>query len=52
MSSNRLWGSIPRLPMRYPMSTEYYKLLAEGKLGFELAGRFTSFPTIFGIPVR
>ena len=49
-SSNRLWGSIPRLPMRYPMSTEFYKLLAEGKLGWELAGRFTSFPTIFGIP--
>jgi YYY domain-containing protein len=48
-SSNRLWGSIPRLPMRYPMSTGFYKLLAEGKLGFELAGRFTSFPTIFGI---
>ena len=49
-SSNRLWGSIPRLPMRYPMSTEFYKLLAEGKLGWELAGHFTSFPTIFGIP--
>ena len=49
LSSNRLWGSIPRLPMRYPMTTEYYQLLFEGKLGFELAGHFTSFPTIFGI---
>jgi YYY domain-containing protein len=49
LSSNRLWGSIPRLPLRYPMTTEYYKLLFEGKLGFELAGRFTSFPTIFGV---
>jgi len=35
--------------MRYPMTTEYYRLLFEEKLGFELAGRFTSFPTIFGI---
>lgn len=49
MSSNRLWGSIPRLPMRYPMTTLYYKLLFQGKLGFEEALRVTSFPTIFGI---
>ncbi|MCX7706894.1 MAG: DUF2298 domain-containing protein [Anaerolineae bacterium] len=49
MSSNRLWGSIPRLPMRYPMTSLYYQLMAEEKLGFELAARFTSFPTIFGI---
>ncbi len=52
LSSNRLWGSIPRLPMRFPMTKEYYDLLFDGKLGFELAGRFTSFPTIFGIPIR
>lgn len=51
MSSNRLWGSIPRLPMRYPMTTLYYQLMAEEKLGFELAARFTSFPTIFGIQI-
>ncbi len=51
MSSNRLWGSIPRLPMRYPMTTLYYQLMAEEKLGFELAARFTSFPTIFGIRI-
>lgn len=49
MSSNRLWGSIPRLPMRYPMTTLYYDLLFQGKLGFEEALRVTSFPTIFGI---
>ena len=35
--------------MRFPMTTLYYQLMDEGKLGFELAGRFTSFPTIFGI---
>ncbi len=49
-SSNRLWGSIPRLPMRFPMSSEFYRLLHEGKLGFELVQDVTSFPTIFGIP--
>lgn len=49
ISSNRLWGSIPRLPMRFPMTKEYYQLLFDEKLGFELAARFTSFPTIFGL---
>ena len=49
LSSNRLYGSIPRLPMRYPMTTLYYQLLFDGKLGFEQAAKFTSFPTIFGL---
>ena len=31
------------------MTTAYYKLLFEGKLGFREALRVTSFPTIFGI---
>lgn len=27
MSSNRQWGTIPRVPERYPLSTEYYRAL-------------------------
>ena len=46
LSSNRLFGSIPRLPMRYPMATEYYRLLFNGELGFELAAKITSFPNL------
>jgi len=49
LSSNRLWGSIPRLPMRYPMSSLYYRLLFAEKLGFRQVAHFTSFPTIFGV---
>lgn len=43
LASNRLYGSIPRLPERYPMATEYYRALFGGELGFELAAEFTSY---------
>ena len=43
LASNRLYSSIPRLPERYPMTTEYYRALFGGELGFELAAEFTSY---------
>lgn len=43
MASNRLYGSIPRLPERYPLTTTYYRALFAGELGFELVGEFTSY---------
>lgn len=35
--SNRLYGTIPTLPERYPMAGEYYRLLFSGQLGYQLA---------------
>jgi YYY domain-containing protein len=49
MSSGRLWQSIPRLPMRYPVTTRYYELLFNEKLGFEKAAEFHSYPRLFGV---
>ncbi len=49
ITSNRLYDSITRLPMRYPLTTRYYELLFAGKLGFELVHEETSFPSLFGI---
>ncbi|WP_352428207.1 DUF2298 domain-containing protein [Thermoflexus sp.] len=40
LSSQRLVWSIPRLPLRYPMTTAYYRALFEGRLGFDLAAAF------------
>jgi len=45
-ASNRLYASIPRLPLRYPLTIEYYRALFAGELGFKLAADFTSRPAI------
>ncbi|MEX0761686.1 MAG: DUF2298 domain-containing protein [Dehalococcoidia bacterium] len=34
--SNRLYGTVARLPDRYPVSTEFYRALFDGSLGYEL----------------
>ncbi len=44
VASRRLYGSIPRRPDRYPVTTRYYDLLLAGDLGFELVGEFTRGP--------
>jgi hypothetical protein len=46
IGSNRLYASIPRLPTRHPLTTEYYRALFAGELGFDLAADFTSFPAL------
>ena len=50
VSSNRVWGSVPRLPQRWPMTTAYYHALFDGSLGFSAAHEWTNYPqlNIFG----
>ena len=47
--SNRLYGTIPRLPERYPLSTEYYRLLFSGALGYELVNVEAAYPRLAGL---
>ena len=47
--SNRLYGTVSRLPERYPVSREFYRQLFRGELGYELATHFTSYPYLLGV---
>ncbi len=47
--SNRLYGTIPRLPERYPTTSEYYRLLFSNLLGYTLVNAQVSYPSLFGI---
>ncbi|MGH2509258.1 MAG: glycosyltransferase family 39 protein, partial [Ktedonobacteraceae bacterium] len=49
MPTDRLDKSIPRLPDRYPLTINYYKLLFSGQLGFHLAATFENHPHFLGI---
>ncbi len=51
LTSNRVYGSATRLPMRYPILTRYYHYLFSGELGFKLVADITSYPTLLGIPI-
>ncbi len=35
LSSNRVYGVVPRLPEIYPLSSQYHQLLFDGTLGYE-----------------
>tara|TARA_B100000686_G_scaffold41137_1_gene42524 strand:- start:10433 stop:14986 length:4554 start_codon:yes stop_codon:yes gene_type:complete len=47
--SDRLYGTIPRIPERYPHSSSYYQLLFSGQLGYQLATHETAYPNLAGI---
>ena len=51
IATRRLYGSIPRVPDRYPVTTRYYDLLFAGELGFEPVQQFTRPPTWLNPPI-
>ncbi len=49
--SQRLYGTIPRLPGRYPDTSRYYQALFRGDLGFSLARSESSYAGLGGITI-
>ena len=47
--SDRLYGTIPRLPERYPISNSYYHLLFSGQLGYQVVNVESSYPHLLGV---
>ena len=47
--SNRTYGSVSRVPERYPMSSRYYRLLFSEELGYVPEAVFTSYPRLLGV---
>lgn len=48
ITSNRVYGSVPRLPKKYLKTIKYYKDLFAGNLEFKKIAEFTSRPSFFG----
>lgn len=46
MSSNRLWGSIPKVPHLYPQTSQFYRDIFNQQTNFKLATKFVSYPGI------
>ncbi len=49
MFSNRGYGSVTRLPERFPVMRAYYDALFDGRLGFELARVEATYPSLLGV---
>ncbi len=49
LPTRRMYGSVLRIPGRYPITSNYYRLLFEERLGFKLVKSVTSYPRLFGV---
>ena len=46
ISSNRLYGSIPTVPERYPQTTDFFNKLFNEELKFEKVAEVSTYPTL------
>lgn len=50
--SQRVYGVVPRLPQRYPLSSQAHQLLFDGDLGYELVWVGGRGPNLFGVGLQ
>ena len=46
LSSNQAWGSIIRVPEKYPQMSQFYQDLLAGRSNYKLIAQFNSFPSL------
>lgn len=46
MASNRAYAPMSRQPRHFPLTTEYYRAMFNGELGYKLVGSIESYPTL------
>ncbi|MCO5183026.1 MAG: glycosyltransferase family 39 protein [Anaerolineae bacterium] len=52
LASNRVYGVVPRQPERYPYSSQFYEMLFDGSLGYDLAYVTNRSPNLAGIHLQ
>lgn len=52
LNSRRLYGTLMHLQDKYPISSIYYQLLFDGKLGYQKVAEFASYPSLLGLTIN
>ncbi len=52
IASNRVYGPMARLAARYPMTSQYYRQLFAGELGYELVAEFSAYPRLGSLVIH
>ncbi len=48
LSTRRIWGTMPNLTEKYPLTSLVYRKLLSGELGYTEVATFTSYPQLLG----
>jgi len=52
LNSRRLYGTLMFLEEKYPLTSKYYHLLFEEKLGYNKVAEFSVYPSLFGFEIK